>query len=263
MISSGDDDAYAPAESLGDGSVDDFVQRMNAKAEALGLKDTHFQNPIGLDASGQYSSARDLAEMARLAMRYPEFREMVATDYATITAQDREIQLTNTNELLFIYPPATGVKTGTTPAAGSSLVASAAAGNDESYVFVVLDARKDRFVASIRALEYGFAAHERVDLIHQGERYARANVPYRRGETVDLVARESVDGLVDGSFDVEREARVKEDLPVSARPGTKLGEVVVRVDGERVGESPLVARRGYDKASLWERVWYTVGGIFT
>ena len=74
--------------------------------------------------------------MTRLAMEYSEFREMVATDYATITTQDREMALTNTNNLLFIYPLATGVKTGPTPAAGSSLVASAA--ENQSCVSVVL-----------------------------------------------------------------------------------------------------------------------------
>jgi D-alanyl-D-alanine carboxypeptidase (penicillin-binding protein 5/6) len=261
MISSGDDAAYALAESLGDGSVEAFVGKMNGEAEALGLEDTSFQNPIGLDIRGQYSSARDLAEITRLAMRYPKLREMVATEYATITTQDREIPLANTNELLYVYPPATGVKTGTTPAAGPSLVATAAAEN-ESYVSVILDAREDRFAASIRALEHGFATYDREDLVLQGKRYAKVGVPYRRGEKVELVAKQSVDGLVDSSSDVERETRVMEDLPGSARPGTKLGEVVVRVDGERIGESPLVARKGYDEASLWERVWYTLGGIF-
>jgi D-alanyl-D-alanine carboxypeptidase (penicillin-binding protein 5/6) len=199
--------------------------------------------------------------MTHLAMGYPEFREMVGTTYASITTRDREIPLTTTNDLLFTYPPATGVKTGTTPGAGPSLVASAAA-EDESYVSVILDAREDRFGASIQALEHGFAAYDRVDLVVEGERYSRADVPYRRGETVDLEAEESVDGLVDGGSDVEREVRVLEDLPGSARPGTELGEVVVRVDGEQVGESPLVARRGYDEASLWERVWYTVEGVW-
>ena len=71
-----------------------------------------------------------------------------------------------------------------------------------------------------------------------------------------------MDGLVDGGSDVEREVRALEDLPGSARPGTELGEIVVRVDGEQVGESPLVARRGYDEASFWERVWYTVEGFW-
>ena len=261
MISSGDDAAYALAEHLGDGSARRLVEEMNSEAEGLGLEDTHFENPVGFDARGQYSSATDLARMTRLAMGYPEFREMVGTTYASITTQDREIPLTTTNDLLFTYPPATGVKTGTTPEAGPSLVASAATG-DESFVSVILDAREDRFGASIRALEHGFAAYDRVDLVVEGERYARADVPYRRGETVDLVAGESVDGLVDGSPDVERDVSVLEDLPGSARPGTKLGEVEVRVDGERVGESPLVAGRGYDEASLWERVWYTVEGAW-
>jgi serine-type D-Ala-D-Ala carboxypeptidase (penicillin-binding protein 5/6) len=143
--------------SSGDGGVDDLVERMNGDANALRLEDTHFENPVGLDASGQCSSGRDLAEMTRLVMRYPVFREIVATDYATITTQDREIPLTTTNDLLFIYPLETGVKPGTTPAAGPSLVTAAAAEN-ESYLSVVLDAREDRFAASIRALEHGFAA---------------------------------------------------------------------------------------------------------
>jgi D-alanyl-D-alanine carboxypeptidase (penicillin-binding protein 5/6) len=199
--------------------------------------------------------------MTRLAMGYPEFREVVSTTYATISTFDREIELVSTNDLLFTYPPATGVKTGTTPEAGPSLVASAAAEN-ESYVSVVLDSKEDRFAASIRALEHGFATYDREDLIQGGERYATVEKPYRRGETVELVAEESVDGLVDGSSEVEREARVFEDLPGSAEPGAKLGEIVVRVDGERVGESPLVARKGYDEASLWERVWYTVSSLW-
>jgi len=265
LIPSGNDAAYALAEHLGGGGgeagVDEFVEKMNERTRALGLEDTRFQNPTGLDARGQYSSARDLASMARAASAYPLFREMVATDYATITTQDREIGLLSTNELLFTYPPATGVKTGTTPGAGPSLVASAAA-EDEAYVSVVLDAREDRFAASIRALEHGFAAYDRRYLVAGGENYAVVDVPYRREERVVLVAKESVEVLVDGDPEVGREVRVFEDLPGSAKRGTTLGEVVVSVDGKRVGETPLVAREGYDAASLWERVWYTVGGIF-
>ena len=261
LISSGDDAAYALAEHLGgDGGVEGCVARMNEKAAALGLDDTRFENPVGFDAEGHYSSARDLAEMTRLAMKYPEFREMVGTTYASIITQDREIPLTNTNELLFTYAPATGVKTGTTPAAGPSLVSSAASG-DESYISVVLD-DADRLNASIRLLEYGFAAHDRRDLVVKGERYARADVPYRRGETVPLVAQESVAGLVDGDSNVEHEVHVMGELPRSATPGTRLGEIVVEVDGEKVGESALVASEGYEKASIGERVWYTTSGLW-
>ena len=127
---------------------------------------------------------------------------------------------------------------------------------------MILDAREDRFAASIRALEHGFTAYDRTNLVIEGERYARADVPYRRGETVGLVAKWNVEGLIDKSPEVQRETKVFEELPESAKRGTTLGEVVVRVDGERVGESPLVASRGYDGASLWERVWFAASSLW-
>jgi serine-type D-Ala-D-Ala carboxypeptidase (penicillin-binding protein 5/6) len=260
MISSGDDAAYALAEHVGEGSVERFVGMMNERAERMGLEETSFENPVGFDARDHHTSAGNLATMTRAAMRIPEFREMVSTRYATIATPYREIPLTNTNELLFAYGPATGVKTGTTPAAGESLVSSAASG-DEGYAFVILDAGEDRFAASVRAFEHAFAVYDRTNLVAKGEKYAGADVPYRREESVDLVAARDVEGLVDASPEVEREVTVIEDPPDAARAGTRLGEVVVRVDGRVVGESPLVARRGYEEASLWERVWYTVGGV--
>ena len=264
LISSGDDAAYSLAEHVGGAGkagVGRFVEEMNERARASGLKHTHFENPVGFDARGHYSSARDLARSARLAMQDPEFRKIVSTEYATIDTPYREIPLASTNELLFTYGPATGIKTGTTPDAGESLVSSASRG-DESYVCVVLDAREDRFAASERVLRYGFAAHDRKNLVVEGERYAGIGVPYRRGEIVNLVAQESVDGLMDASPDVERDVDLVDELPDSARAGTRLGEVVVKVDGEKVGETGLLAKKGYEKASLGQRVWYTVEGIF-
>jgi D-alanyl-D-alanine carboxypeptidase len=264
LISSGDDAAYALAEHVGGGGqagVDRFVAEMNEEAKALGLEDTHFENPVGFDARGHYSSARDLASMAELAMQNPEFRKIVSTEYATIYTPYREIPLANTNELLFSYGPATGIKTGTTPAAGETLVSSATIG-DESYVCVVLDSVEDRFAASVRALRYGFAAYDRADLVVRGKRYASVDVPYRRDKTVDLVAKDDVEGLVDASPDVERDVNLVKNLPDSARAGTRLGAVVVRVDGKKIGETSLVASKGYEKASLGQRVWYTVEGIF-
>lgn len=260
LISSGDDAAYALAEYLGDGSVERFVEEMNSRAKELGLEDTRFKNPVGFDHKGHYSSARDLARLTLKAFEFPEFRRIVATAEASITTQDRTIPLSNTNDLLFTYFPATGVKTGTTPAAGPSLVASAAAGN-ESYVTVVLD-DEERYADTITLLEHGFATYDRRSLVVGGERYARADVPYRRGEKVGLVAKNDVMALVDGNTDVERKIELMEKLPGSARAGDRLGKIVVRADGEKVGETPLVARRGYEEASLWQKLWYTLEGIF-
>lgn len=259
MISSGDDAAYALAEHLGGGSVEQFVEEMNRKAEELGLGNTRFENPVGLDDKGHYSSARDLAKMARRAFQYPVFREIVSTSETTISTQDRVIPLANTNELLYAYTSATGVKTGTTPAAGPSLVASAASG-DEAYITVVLD-DEQRFEDAAAMLDYGFAAYDRRVLISEDEKYSEVDVPYRQDEKIDLVAAEAVVGLVDENPGVERRVEMKEDLPPSANPGTRLGKVVVSVDGERVGESALVARQGYEEAPPWQKLWYTVQGI--
>jgi D-alanyl-D-alanine carboxypeptidase (penicillin-binding protein 5/6) len=264
LISSGDDAAYALAEHVGGGGkagVNRFVEMMNEEAQTMGLDNTHFENPIGLDEKGHYSSASDLATMARVAMQHPEFRDIVSTEYASIYTPDRDIPLTSTNELLFSYGPATGIKTGTTPAAGESLVSSASLG-DESYVCVILDSREERFGASARTLRYGFITYDRKDLVAKDKQYATMEAPYQRDKVVDLVAEGEVAGLVDARPDVEREVGLVDHPPLSARAGTSLGRIVVRVDGKKIGETALVAKRGYEKPSLGQRLWYTVGGIF-
>lgn len=264
LIPSGNDAATALAEHLGGGGeagIERFVGRMNREAREMDLAETRLENVTGLDGRGHRSSARDLAEMARAGFEHPLFREAVATREAVVDTPEREIYFQSTNDLLVTYARATGVKTGTSPAAGPSLVGSAAA-NDESYISVVLDAQNDRFGDAIAIMEHGFVAYERPEIIQEGVRYARADVPYRRGERIPLVAKENVEGLVDHDSEVEREARVVSELPDSAERGQRLGEVVARVDGERVGASPLVAARGYDEASVWERVWYTMEGFF-
>jgi serine-type D-Ala-D-Ala carboxypeptidase (penicillin-binding protein 5/6) len=262
MIPSGTDAAYALAEHVGGGSVGNFVEMMNDEASAMGLEDTNFETPAGLDTNGNYSSARDLATMTRVALQDPLFAEIVDTADATITTQNREIEFSNTNQLLSTYPPATGVKTGTTPQAGANLVASAEA-NDESYISVVTGAEdsEERFRASEALLEYGFTNYDRESLVNGGEVYEELSLPYRPDETVELAAAEDVISVVGADSEVERRVTTEEELPPSAAAGEELGEVEVLVDGQQVGESPLVAQEGYEEASLWDRISYTAGGL--
>jgi len=266
LIPSGTDAVYALTEHLGDGSVDEFVAKMNDKAKELGLKNTHFENPAGIDADGNYSSAADLAKITREAMKYPEFRKIVDDPEATISTQDREIDVVNTNLLVvpnsgYNYGPATGAKTGTSPQAGPCLVASAES-DDESYIAVVLDAASDlqRFEAGRTALEYGFGEYEREPLVERGDPYAELKLPYRRGETVNLVADRDVSALAGPGLEVERRT-TNNEAPPSAKTGTKLGTVAVSVEGRSVGSSPLIVQKGYEAASLWQRVTYWAGGL--
>ena len=264
LVPSGTDAVYALAEHLGRGGgeagVENLVEEMNRKADSMGLENTHFEDPAGLDAREHYSSARDLAEIARAAMEYPEFREMVDTETATISTQSREIEVVNTNNLLYAYEPATGVKTGTSPEAGPSLVAAAKEG-DESYVAVVLDAKGEeyRFEAARTALDFGFADYEREALVREGEVYEEVGLPFRREESVGLAAAEDVPGLVGPSLEVERRATAKEPPP-GARAGQELGTVEVLVDGQSVGSAPLVTARGYEEASLWQKIRFWTSG---
>jgi serine-type D-Ala-D-Ala carboxypeptidase (penicillin-binding protein 5/6) len=266
LVPSGTDAVYALTEHLGDGSVDEFVARMNDKAEELGLENTHFDNPAGIDARGNYSSAADLATITREAMKHPEFRKIVDDPEATISTQDREIDVFTTNLLVapgsgLDYGPATGVKTGTSPQAGPCLVASAT-GDDESYIAVVLDAAEDlqRFEAGRTALEYGFGEYESEPLVKREDPYANLELPYRRGETVKLVAAKDVSALAGPGLKVERRT-TNEEAPPSAETGSKLGTVTVWVDGRNVGSSPLVVQKGYEEASLWQKVTYWAGGL--
>jgi D-alanyl-D-alanine carboxypeptidase (penicillin-binding protein 5/6) len=266
LVPSGTDAVYALAEHLGDGSVDEFVGNMNDKAKELGLKNTHYENPAGIDDPNNYSSAADLAKVARAAMEYPEFREIVATPEAVISTQDREIQIVNTNLLVvpnsgYDYGPATGIKTGTSLQAGPCLVASATSG-DESYIAVVLDAAGDfqRFDATTTLLEYGFGEFENEPLVKQGDEFANLELPYRRGESVKLVAARNVTALAGPGLEVERKA-AHEEAPPTAKKGQELGTVEVSVEGRDAGSSPLIAQQGYQAASLWQKITYWAGGL--
>jgi D-alanyl-D-alanine carboxypeptidase (penicillin-binding protein 5/6) len=262
MVASGTEAVYALAEYAGDGSVENFVGMMNDKASELGLENTNFETPAGLDTAGNYSSGRDVAILSQAALQYPLFAEIVAQQEATISTQNREIEIFNTNQLLTTYPPTTGIKTGTTPQGGASLASSAEA-NGESFVGVILGAEdgEERFRASQEILEYAFGRYEQRALVSPEEIYGEVAPPYRPDESVDLAATEEVMGLVDADSEVQPEVTTREELPPSAEAGDELGEVEVFVDGESVGTSPLVAQEGYEEASMWRKISYTAGDL--
>jgi len=144
--------------ALADHIAADFVARMNARAAALGLADTHFVDPCGHDRPGQYSSAADLARLAKAAMRHDEFARLVRLDHAQVRTLDgtRRFRFATTNALIGRYPGALGIKTGTTDGAGHCVVALAE--RNGVRVLVVLLHARDRWWNAAGLLDRAFEA---------------------------------------------------------------------------------------------------------
>lgn len=161
LLKSANDAAVAAAEHVG-GSEEQFVARMNAKAASLGMQGTQFSNPHGLDHPDHYSTAFDLAILARQALSHPTFARMVQTREARVailtgrngSVVKRRIIRTH-NQLLGQFSGADGVKTGYTALAGRCLVASATRGDHQLIAVLLNDSR--RWVEAAALLEYGFA----------------------------------------------------------------------------------------------------------
>lgn len=151
LIPSANDAAYALA-AFHSRSVGAFVQVMNNRAAALGLTNTHFANPAGLDNEGQYSTPRDLAWLSLAALKNETFRSIVNTRTTRILSADgKEYDLRNTNELLHYNEDVFGVKTGTTDKAGECLIVLFSQEN-HSYLLVLLGS-KERYTDSLNVLQ--------------------------------------------------------------------------------------------------------------
>jgi len=156
LVPSAGDAAMALAQ-YHSGSEEEFIKEMNEKAKKLNLKNTNFTNPIGLDDDSHYSSAYDLAVLTKYALRNKDFRRIVQIPSTTVTSSDGRIQhkLEGTNYLLNSYLDIRGVKTGTTDAAGESLI-NLARSTDGKEVIVVLLNSPERFQESKRIIDWAF-----------------------------------------------------------------------------------------------------------
>ncbi len=183
MLQSGNDAAVALAIYCG-GTVEGFVQLMNDKAHALGLSNTHFENPNGLDSPAHYSTAADLAALTAYAMENPIFRQTVSTK--TVTMGTRRLK--NHNKLLWQVDGADGVKTGFTRAAGRILVSSAE--RDGRRLIAVTMNDPDDWKDHKALLEDGFARYHTVKIVSAGDCLGTRTVASGEQTQVELIAKE-------------------------------------------------------------------------
>jgi serine-type D-Ala-D-Ala carboxypeptidase (penicillin-binding protein 5/6) len=254
LIQSANDAADALADHVGKGDEDHFVALMNRRARQLGLRDTHYLRPDGLDTTGHVSSARDVTLLARIVMHRPLVRQIVRQRGATISGGR---SLHTWNDLLSSYPGIFGVKTGHTSRAGWNEVAAARRG--PLTVYATLLGSPDRDVRNgdlARLLDWGFSRYRAAAVVAKGQPYAQAVVGYGR-KPVALVAAASLTPSLRVEFPVVRRivAMDAAELPVSR--GQTLGEVRVYQRGKLVGAVPLVASRSVSRPGIAGRAgWY-------
>jgi D-alanyl-D-alanine carboxypeptidase (penicillin-binding protein 5/6) len=253
LIQSANDAADALALSV---AVDfpSFATLMNEEARALGLRDTHFVRPDGLDAPGEYSTAADVTRLARDAMRIPFVRQTVRRE----TAQLADGQTLHTwDDLLGVVPGLLGVKTGHTSEAGWCQVAAVRRSGVTLYATIL--GSPDRAVRnqSLEALLlWGLAQFRTVDAVQLGRTYAQVLLPYGRAPLALVAQRPLLRTVLVRRPLTERvvAARVA-SLPV--RAGQVLGSVEVWENGRLLGRRPLVASRTVNRPGLVGRVgWY-------
>lgn len=186
LLPSGNDAATQIAIHIA-ASTENFAKLMNIRAKELGLSNTNFVTPHGLDDKNHYSTAYEMALISKYARNYKEIKDIVQTKYATITINNNQIQLKNTNALLFDYPYTTGMKTGFTDNANRCLSASATKDN-LNLIAVVLGSESSqiRFSETKQILEETFEKYSYYDLSNFTNIYI--NLPIIKGKQEDYVA---------------------------------------------------------------------------
>ncbi|HIE11945.1 MAG TPA: D-alanyl-D-alanine carboxypeptidase [Desulfotomaculum sp.] len=248
---SANDASVAVAEHVA-GSAEAFVEAMNSRARELGLKHTHYVNPTGLPAPGQYSCAQDQAALLREALRRPLFREL--TRMKEYDLRDGEFKLWNTNKLLWWYKGADAGKTGWTNDAGFCL-ASSAAREGLRLIAVVLGCPepKTHFRESIKLYNWGFARFQAVCLAKAGIRVAA--LPVERGvlDRTDVLTGADVTLVMPRGKDKGFTRRIVLPQRVEAPlvKGQPLGAWVVCREGKEVLKVSLVAARDVPRADFF------------
>ncbi len=238
MLASGNDAANVIAYSLG-GSLDGFAQMMNQKATELGLTDTHFATPSGLDAEDHYTTAYELAEITQYAMRNEDFAKAVSCEKAVLNYGNPPYRrsLTNHNKLLKMYDGAVGVKTGFTKKSGRCLV-SAARRDGKLVIAVTLNDPND-WQDHSALLEYGLNA---IKQTKYSPKYSSYNIPVINGEKGEIEA--FIEPITINSLETENitdTVYLPKFVYAPIKQNDVLGRVVYKQNGKILAEKQILA----------------------
>lgn len=263
-VVSANDVTVAISELIG-GSEDNFVIMMNQKAKELGMEHTHFMNCHGIDEDGHYTCAKDIAIMAReLITKHPNILK-----YSSIwqdTLRNGEFQLNSTNKLIRYYDGATGLKTGYTSNAKYNLVATATRG-DTTFISVILKAPSSdvRLEETKKLLDYGFSNYETKKICSSNAILDEITVNKNIHDKLQVKLDKDIYVLQNKGKNIDVDEQISYDnLKLPLNKGDKVGTITVydKSNGEKIGESNIVADNDLKKSSLSDYIKYMTYKLF-
>lgn len=271
----GNDAAIQIAVSIG-GGVEEFANLMNKKAEELGLKDSHFVTPHGLDEKEHYTTAYELALIADYALNIEKIAEVVKTKTYTVSINGKSKTISNTNELLGYLNGVNGVKTGFTNGAGRCLV-TATNRNGFNIITVVLgaDTKKIRTKDSISLIEYTYSNYERVDLdeiinkkfnIWRDVNREKISIYKGKSNKMDIklgdyehkiypIKRENIKNI---NLEIKN---INLDFEAPINSNTKIGELVVNIGDKELMEIEILINNNIERKGIKEYIFECLDSI--
>lgn len=257
IVQSGNDAANTLAVKVG-GTEAGFVAMMNREAQRLGMKNTHFSNPVGLPDAQHYSSAYDLVILAAAVVRdFPEYYPMFGLREYTFN----NVAQANRNRLLWLDPYADGMKTGHTESAGFCLIGSAIR-DKRRLISVVLGADSDseRASDSQKLLNYGFQSFDAVRLYQSSQPVTRVRIWKGTAGHVDLGFRQDLFLTIPKGQFAKLKAAIETHQPIIApiSSGQQLGVLKLTLAGKPYAEYPLTALDSVAQANVFSRGWDSI-----
>lgn len=254
-VASGNDAVVALAEAVA-GTTDEFVKMMNDKVKELGLKDTNFKNPHGLDDANHYSSAYDMAMIARELVKHEKVLTFTSIyeDYLR-KGTSKEFWLVNTNKLVRFYNGVDGLKTGYTTEAGYCLTATAKK-NDMRLISVVMGEESNglRTSETSSLLDYGFAQYKSTELVKQGDVVTEVQIEKAKNQNVSIITKDNASILskkTEKMGDITYETKL-DKIKAPVKKGDKVGTLKVKEDGKLIKEITLTVKQDVKEANILE-----------
>lgn len=266
---SANDGCVALAEYIA-GSTDIFVEKMNQKAQQLGMKNTNFVNTNGLPAKNHYTSAYDIALMSMALIKHEEIKQWCTKWQDTIKVglpgKETDFGLTNTNKLIKTYNGANGIKTGFTQDAGYCLSASATRGQT-TLIAVVLGAEtsKKRNAQVTSLLDYGFSSYETAAVFSKGKSVKKVSIDKGEPQIINAVTAETAAAFIKkgDKNKIEHKVIIDKDIELPLKKGDKIGVLELYYNGHKAGNCNLVSDRDVKKAGFINYYLRSIKSLFS